>query len=152
MTDLATLAQEAYDSFTTILRDEDVITTLKDEASDWVYDLMRNAHGDMLPDDWRYETTRAAVGFIAHAGVDDPADDAAEFADDTVDVYTADRLKWLVSHSGRVGYCDEASHELGVESGDIVRLIGMGQYVEAREIFDYVYASLTEELALRGEA
>lgn len=137
------LAGIAYSAFHRVERGEKTITTLADDAPDWLHDLVHEAHGDMLPDDWRYDVIREALGFI-HENGGDLDDLAAEFADD-VDVYSSALLEWLASNLTRAGYCDTAAEELGSpDSSDIMRLIGMGQYLERREVFDSVRQSLEE--------
>lgn len=115
--------------------------TLRDGAPEWIRDLVYEAHGDFLPEDWRYACIAAAVDAIA----EDEDADAGEFADDQVDVYTSDRLRWLSSNLNRAAYCDEAAEELGHDMSredGIVGLIGLGQYQEASEVFGLVLRGL----------
>lgn len=114
---------------------------LKDGSPEWMTHVIREAHREMLPDDWRYACVAAAAEAIAEA--DDPADNEHEFADGYVDVYNADLFDWLASHHSRQGYVDEAADELGaaVDLG-VVERIGLGQYAEAREVFGLVLRSL----------
>lgn len=116
----------------------------KDGRPEWVQELCYEAHGDMLPDDWRYARIADALEAIADADDVDAAGD--EYADQAVDVYTGSRLAWLASHLSRPGYCDEAADELSEVSGGIIDLVGLGQYQEAREIFGLVLHQLEERL------
>ena len=147
MTDqLHKIAAEAYACFETATRDNgSEFVRVKEGSPEWVTDLVRKAHGDdFLPDDWRYETIRSALGFIADEATDksaptsdrDPDDASAEFADSQVDVYTSELIAWMGSNLRRVGYVDEAVEEYGGElAGDIVRQIMLGQYAEAEEVY-----------------
>jgi hypothetical protein len=150
---LAELAGDAYSHFETRERpDGESYTTLRDSAPEWLHELVRSAHDDMLPDDWRYATIRSALGFISDTdieSVDDAHDAASEFADSNVDAYTGARLAWLSSHLSRAGYCDDAASEFGysIESDGIVGLIGLGQYAEGSEVFASVVDSLSAQLA-----
>jgi hypothetical protein len=146
---LADLAGEAYDCFTTTTRsgsDDESIVVLKDERPEWVYELVRSAHGDdFLPDDWRYESIHSALAFIHD---NDAGEDAShEFADSNVDVYTAARYQWLASHLAREGYVREARDEglIGPDA-DISDQIGVGQYMESQEVFGLVLDALTDAL------
>ena len=66
---LQELAQSAYDRFELRERDNgDSFVTLADNAPEWLTDLVRDAHGDMMPDDWRWSAIRSAVDFIADIG------------------------------------------------------------------------------------
>lgn len=146
------VAEEAAEWFERALRDENdsesAYVRTKDGAPEWVTDMVYDAHGELLPDDWRYECIRAAVVEIGETG----DDDAHSFADSYVDIYTRDRLRWLASSLSRVGYCDTASDELGVDPREgIVSLIGAGQYLEASEVYGAVWAALENEADAREE-
>lgn len=106
-------------------------------APGWVTELVREAHGDMLPDDWRYATIREALGAIHDAPALVADELADEFADDA-DVYNADLLAWVGSHGLRGAYVDEAREEIG-EPRDFYHGLQMGQYLERREVFQAVY-------------
>ncbi len=148
-TTVHTLATEAASWFETATRtggDGETFTRCKDRAPDWVTDLVHDAHGDFLPDDWRYQTISAALDAIEDAGEDADLDDlASEFADGHVDVYTAARFTWLSSSLNRQGYVDEACEEFGFQfdSGHgIADAVGLGQYREAEEVFQAVVVFL----------
>ena len=58
-------AQEAYDCFETAARpDGETFTRVRDGSPGWVGELVREAHGDFLPDDWRYGCIQSALEFI----------------------------------------------------------------------------------------
>ncbi len=142
------LAQEAYASFEVAVRADASGTNYtrpRDDAPKWVSDLVHEAHGNMMPDDWRYETIREACGAIDEAGADADTDDlAGEFADG-VDVYTSDLLTWLGSHAQRQWYCDDAAEELITLDPDTIdRRIMLGQYAERLELFGLVLEFLRE--------
>lgn len=150
---ISSLADEAYALFQSRERDNDEsFTSLKDTAPEWLHDLVREAHGEFLPDDWRYDAIHSALGAIGDSGAEtaDDLDDAAhEFADGNVDTYNAARTAWLASHLSRGGYCDDAAQEFGFEvtqERGIFDLIGLGQYREGEEIFQSVRESLEARL------
>ena len=141
------VAAEATQWFETARRnpddDESYYVRVKDGAPGWITDTVHEAHGDMLPDDpddWRYETIRAAVDWIAEGNEDTDC----EFADSRVDVYTGQRLHWLASHLDRADYCDEAWSK-GIIDPDwgIIERIGAGQYIEASHVYAFVHGYLT---------
>lgn len=149
MTTIAELAGEAYGHFETRERGDEKIIALKDGAPQWVRDLVRKAHGDFLPDDWRYASIRSALGAIhdADATDEDALDDlSAEWADGNVDVYNAARTAWLASNLNRAAYCDDAAAEFGGDDRNVMDLIGLGQYMESSEVFASVAGSLRERL------
>ena len=101
----------------------------------------------MLPDDYRYEWVRDALGAIHDAGIEslDDADDLEHEFADGVDAYTTDLYKWLSSNLTRAAYVDEARAEgLISEDTDLVRQIAIGQYMERCEVFASVVESLRE--------
>lgn len=152
------VAEELAACFETARRNEDdpdsAFTRRKDGAPQWTQDLVMDAHGDFLPDDWRYACIAAAAEAIAEHDTEEEAQDArGEFADGQVDVYTHARLAWLASNLNRPGYCDEAAAEFGSEdtASDIVAMIGQGQYHEADEVYGLVLAGIIEQAEAREE-
>lgn len=136
------VASEAAGWFEGARREDDsTFVRTRDGAPEWVTHLVREAHGDFLPDDWRYSVLRDALFVIEESGDDDDA--RTEFLDGCVDVYTSDRIAWLATHLYRVSYCDEAAEEgLVAQDAGIVERIGAGQYMEASEVFGLVLAFL----------
>jgi len=156
------LAQIAYDSFEVRTRHADdgereAFTSSRDDAPEWVRNIVQESHGDMLPDDWRYVCIRSAFGAITDAREDADLDDLGhEFADRQVDIYTHAGIMWLASNLSRVAYCDEGREEFGEgqQGQSITDQIGMGQYMEATEVYGEVRRMLedhAEELAEDGE-
>jgi hypothetical protein len=122
--------------------------TRMDDAPEWLTDVCREAHNDMLPDDWKYAAISAAFDRLAECDETDDLDDVAhEWADGYVDVYNSDLADWLASHNARGDYCDEARKEWGSTDGaDTWTMLQRGQYREAHEVFDLVLAGLRERL------
>jgi hypothetical protein len=146
-TTIHTLAGEAYQAFETATRDDDSsYVRRRDDAPEWVGELVQSAHGEFFPDDWRYEAIRDACGYIADNEPDED-DGPHEFADSHVDVYTGARLAWLASHLSRPGYVDEARDEglIGPDAG-ITDAIGVGQYCELLEVYRLVWEALSDRL------
>jgi hypothetical protein len=146
-TTIHSLAAEAASWFERRTRDDgETFVCLKDDRPEWVLDLTMSAHGDFLPEDWRYATIEAALDFI-HDTEADEDDSPHEFADGHVDVYTGSRLAWLSSHLTRPAYVDEAREEglIGPDT-DIVEAIGVGQYMESLEVYRLVWEALSERL------
>lgn len=151
---ISELASEAHGWFTTTKRAEDTIDVLRDGAPAWVHNLVFAAHGEIMPDDWRYASIRSALAEISDSDADDrdDLDDlAGKWADSNVDVYTGARIAWLGSRMSRTAYVDEAVDELGGEGLDTVERIGLGQYVESREVFELVANALEDEREARAD-
>lgn len=109
----------------------------KDDAPDWLNDMCRDAHDDMLPDDFVYSVIEDALDAI----IDQDGD--AEDVSLEADTYNRDLLAWLSSNLDRASYCDEACEEYGVEASEgIMHFISMGQHYEKRQILANVVNSL----------
>lgn len=121
---------------------------LKDDTPEWMTDAVREAHGGMMPDDWRYRLIRDALFAIATAADDDDEDyfddRLSEELDGAVDVYTGRLTDWLASNIERVGYCDEDDARGSGPFDSITRWIMCGQLCELREIADSLMATFRE--------
>jgi hypothetical protein len=134
------LATEASRWFTRDKRnDGQEYVHLKDGRPDWLQDLCHEAHGDMMPDDWRYEFIENAIDALAEN--DDPDDINLE-----ADIYTHDLTTWLGSRADRFAYCEDAVKEYGLdtENFSMLDLLQQGQLMEKREVLDLVRAYLEQ--------
>ena len=139
MTTIRTLAAEMSAAFEIRTRDNgDKLVHLRKDAPDWMYEIVRGAHGEMLPDEWRYRFIRGVVDAIADSEDLDDARD--EFVDD-VSVDTKNLVAWLGSHTVRAAYVDEAVEDMD-RSGSIMADIQSGQSAERGEVFDLVREDL----------
>lgn len=109
----------------------------KDGTPEWVKDMVHRAHGDMLPDDWRYAFIVDALDLLDDSMIADEARDLIE-----ADVYTDQLLQWVASNLSRIGYCDEAIADYKAEG--LVAIIQVGQYIERCEVFDLVLEALLQ--------
>lgn len=112
---------------------------LKEGAPEWLHQLVQDAHGDMMPDDWRYQLTERCVDAIAdHENADDARDGLEP------SIYTHELCDWLGSSNSRYSYCDEARAE-GLVSDDASMIDRMqaGQLQELGEVFGLVLDALT---------
>ena len=143
---LESVAREAYDAMERATREDgSQYVRVKDDAPEWVRTMVYDAHSDILPDDWRYQTIRDAIEAIMDGGTDDPSDEARHAFADDADVYNSDLLEWVGSHASRPGYVDEAQSEFG-EPRDFMHGIQMGQYLERGEVYGLVLDSLSSRL------
>jgi len=69
------------------------VVALKAHAPQWLRDAIREAHGDMLPNDWVYEACRDASLAIDDGALTD-SDSVHQYADGAVDIYTRDLAEW----------------------------------------------------------
>lgn len=145
---LMDVVREAEASFTTKVRDNGVRFVLTtDDAPEWVSEMCRTAHADMLPDDTRYNMIRAAVDALAEA--DDDADaDALSRQRDAMpsDPAYSDLVTWLSTYAGvRLSYCDDAADEYGIRDTDTATRLEYGMTYEMSEVFDLVLSAIVAE-------
>ena len=136
------LASVAYDALERRTRNDGTTFVCKsDNAPEWVDELCQAAHGDMFPDDWRYEAIQELLGSISDCDdIDDLYDELKP------EIWNSDRYEWLASNLRRASYVDEAVSEYGWPDGGIADAIGYGQLWEYREVFDALREFLTEHL------
>lgn len=123
----------------------------KDDADDDLKELCMTAHGDNLPDDYKYNYIVDALELIADSSTDELQDLDGEIESD---VYNSDLLKWLSSNLNRAEYVNEYVRELGlsgvtdsnidVSQFDLFVLLSNGQWKEKTEVFQSVLSSLIE--------
>ena len=111
--------------------------TLAENADPDLRILVREAHRDFLPDDFRYEQIVNALAALADLEGEDLDEVSLE-----PDVYNSDLLKWLSSSYDRVVYCDQAVEEFGLEKVELMTIITYGQQQELDEIVSLVRESL----------
>lgn len=113
---------------------------LADGHPQWMQDVCHEAHGDMFPDDWRYEFIESACDKIAETDDNYTIDDARSEIE--ADIYTHDLTSWLGSRTDRFAYCDEAMEEFGGDVKDTISLLQLGQVREKEEVFGLVVQAL----------
>lgn len=138
---IQTIAGEALSFFVTKYRDGTPFWTISDNSPDWLRTLVYAAHGEFIPDDWRYNFIHRALNSI-----DDDGDEATA---PEPDVYTHELTGWLHSRADRYGYCDTAQEEFG-PSLSLLDTLTRGQFAEIQEVFESVYDSLQSHLAELG--
>lgn len=109
-----------------------------EDRPEWLTNIVREAHGDMLPDDWKYKFIEESI--CALAETQEPDDINLEPS-----IYNHELLNWLSSNLTRSSYMDEYVQECGVPDGksfDGMSLIGGGQYQEKREVLNAVRQGL----------
>lgn len=148
---IQSLAKQLYDSLETAPRQDGTeFLRLKEGSPPWMQEVVRAAHGDMMPDDWRYKFVEdACQAIIEH---EDDRDSA--FASLEADIYTHDLLQWCASNLRRPEYVNETIGEyslpVSTREFDILRYIGWGQLHEKEETFNLLYNAL-EALAAEQE-
>ena len=132
-------ANQALDHFTKNERGQHV---LRRDRPEWVYELVRTAHADQMPNDARYNLIHEALMAI----VDNYGDE--EGAREQATEPPVALLSWLDGPE-RMAYCDEAAEDMGLAANiDMGTRIAMGYRHEADEVFGLVWAALDARAAL----
>jgi hypothetical protein len=127
------LARQYADMFITAQRDnEETYLTLRD-SNDNLMSLIRDAHGDMMPDDFKYQFIHEALEAIAET--DDIDDINLE-----PDCYNRDLVKWVSSNLIRASAVDEAVENYSYKC--FYSALRMGQSAEKEEVLYFVRSSL----------
>ena len=149
--------QYLLDAFTTNTRSQDCVErgmnkvyySIKDDHPDKDHiqtDLIYPLHDEEWPNDWRYSTIYfLLLDFVECEDRDEVEDRRFEIVDGLVDVYNADRVRWLGENLNR-GLV-QSDHASGQEN--IFELIGLAQYEVinqmAYQLLDYIDENKKEE-------
>lgn len=102
-------------------------------APQWVTDMVREAHNDMLPDNYKYDFIVEALREIVDSNGD------IEKIQLEASIYTAQLTQWLASNSNRISYVDEAIEEYGFSKGrSLFEMLQAGQEFEKSEVLNSV--------------
>ena len=128
--------------------DGETFVRLKDDSPDWMTDIIRTIHGDMMPDDTKYSMISEVADTLGEYERDSWDDCAHEICDGLVEIYNHGRIKWLESHLTRAYYCDEAQEQgLLAHDSDMFTRLGVGQFMEYQEIVYFLMAELQDDEA-----
>ena len=133
MTTVQKLATEAYGYLDT--KTDRGVWAMKDGTPEWVRDLIYEAHGGMMPDDFKFRFVAEALSALADSEDTDEAREGLE-----PDVYHGRLLEWVGTNLNRAGYVDEVIEEGGVS--DFFSLLQAGQARELDEVFTLVLSAL----------
>ena len=105
------------------------IIVLPSDAPEWVQQLVRDAHDDELPNDWRFTKIYEICWWLLDCESSDSAqENAMEAADALSFVYTGQILGWYAEQPSRLNYCDQYIEEFGANATDSTALLlGAGQ-------------------------
>ena len=119
--------------------DDSYFYCMKDGRPDGLYDLVHEIHGDMLPDDYKYDFIATAFSAIADGYTEDSAHEAM-----AADVSYWEVAQWHASHSDRREYANDNAYN--TPESTIEEMQSNGQYTEKMEVFYAVSSWIDSEL------
>ena len=144
MPTIKTLAAEALAHMVEKTRDNgESFWCFDKDAPSWCSELAHHAHGDMMPDDWRYEFIREALLAIDDCDSDDEDEIRDYVMEIEPDIYTGRLLAWLASSVSRLNHVDEYREEYGFDGPTGSAIMG-GQALEKQEVGDLVIDFLAD--------
>lgn len=142
----AEIAKQLAEAFTTDTRNDGAtFYKLRDGSPQWMTDAIHAAHGVILPMDWIYEHCSRMADNLNEYEPEQWDDSVSEWADGLVDVYNADRARWLSLHLDFAGFVDEAVEEFGHSDQGVMGDIGMGQYKLLEQIAYALVSAVREQ-------
>jgi len=144
MSTIKSLAKEALKYFVTGKRIDGTEHIHTENEPQWVRNMCREAHGDMLPDDWKYRFVQEALSDFAYHEEENEGYLHDHRLD--ADIYSRDLLAWVSSNLERPGYCDSVKEEYGTTPDSLMQHIAWGQEQEKNEVLASVLASLEARL------
>jgi len=130
------LAEKYADMFITAKRDNGETYLSLNEENEDLTQLIRDAHGDMMPDDYKYEYIHNSLEAIAECELHDNIHEISMESD----CYNSDLLKWLSSSLSRADYIDEVVNNFGYES--FYNTLMLAQQREREDVLRSVIESL----------
>jgi hypothetical protein len=128
------LATQYASWFETAKRGDDTdFLRLKTEDEN-IRDLIHSAHGNMMPDDFKYQFIHEALEAISEC------DEDIENILLEPDCYSKDLLKWVSSNLTRASYVDEVVDQYGYEN--FYNCLMLAQSEEKQQVLYSVRASL----------
>ena len=139
---IKTLAQIGVNSFTQKQCDksrmpDEYFYILKDDAPEWLTQLVKEVHGEMFPDDYKYKFVVDALEALADA---DDIDTAEEIMREGIEIYTYKLMHWVQSHTDRLSMANEHGKEF--EADTIEAFLTGGQFNERWDVFSLVLSTL----------
>lgn len=115
---------------------------MKEDRPDWVYEMVKIAHGNYLPDDFKYEFIVETL-FTLSENTEMEIDDLLDQIEG--DIYNSDLLKWVSSNLERADYINEAQESFSLKQDtDFYDRIRCGQILEKQEVSQMIFHHLEE--------
>ena len=109
-------------------------------TNDTYQEFFHHAHGDMLPDDFRYKMIHDVL-----CNMDDDDDqDPIDMLESLIPIYSSDLLQWVSSNLSRISYCDQYQDEYDGSALKLTEIITGGYFEELQEVYYLINEWLDE--------
>jgi hypothetical protein len=129
----------------------------EEEIPSWINsELVHRIHlslDDRFPDDWVYKTITFVLNSFESYNCeseDEMRDVAGEIADNLVDVYNMDLIRWLGLNLNNASLVDEAVSEGFADGKDVIASIRSGQYLAIERIAMSLISEIEKEFYSRN--
>ena len=119
--------------------DESIRNGIWKHKSDTYQEFFHHAHGDFMPDDFRYKMIHDVL-----CNMDEDDQDPIDMLDSLVPIYSNDLLAWVSSNLTRIGYCNDYQDEFDESALKITEIIIGGYFQELQEVYELINEWLSE--------
>ena len=104
-------------------------------------ELFFYAHGDMLPDDFRYKMIHDVL-----CNMDEDDEDPIDMLESLIPINSSDLLAWISSNLNRIGYCDDYQDQYDGSALKLTEIITGGYFEELQEVYELINEWIDENL------
>ena len=101
-------------------------------TNDTYQEFFHHAHGDMLPDDFRYKMIH---DILCNMVDDDDDEDPIDMLESLIPIYSSNLLQWVSSNLIRISYCDQYQDEFDGSALKLTEIITGGYFEELQEVY-----------------
>ena len=109
-------------------------------TNDTYQEFFHFAHGDMLPDDFRYKMIHDVL-----CNMDEDDEDPIDMLESLIPINSSDLLAWISSNLNRIGYCDDYQDQYDGSALKLTEIITGGYFEELQEIYELINEWLDEK-------
>ena len=110
-------------------------------TNDTYQEFFHHAHGDMLPDDFRYKMIHDVL-----CNMDEDDEDLIDMLESLIPINSSDLLAWISSNLTRISYCDQYQDEFDGSALKLTEIITGGYFEELQEVYYLINEWLDENI------
>ena len=109
-------------------------------TNDTYQEFFHFAHGDMLPDDFRYKMIHDVL-----CNMDEDDEDPIDMLESLIPINSSDLLAWISSNLNRIGYCDDYQDQYDGSALKLTEIITGGYFEELQEVYELINEWIDEK-------